>query len=98
MVPVHARMVTMTLMDATVESKCTKRFDAQDMLYPDREDSVGKPDLEPAEHPLPSLNDQLKALALAKRIIGARRDKDYSALRALSRAQSTIRLEVSTKE
>lgn len=87
----------MVLIDAPGESKCIRHCDAQDMLFPDKEDSKGELDLEPAENPLLSLKVQLKVLALAKRIIGALPGYDYSALRTLSCAQSFITLDLSTK-
>lgn len=67
------------------------------MLFSDREDTKGKPDLALAAHSLSSLKDQSKTTALAKRIKEARPDNDYSALRALSRAQSSIRFGAFTK-
>lgn len=66
------------------------------MLFPDGEDNKGKLNIEPVEHTLPSLKNQVKSFVLAKRTIGAFSDSGSSALRALSRAQSFIRLEVFT--
>lgn len=98
MVLVHGRIAIAKLTNAPEKLDCNQRFDAQDMLSTERENSKCEPDLEPAEQPLPSLKDQVMALALSKLIRGARPFNGYSALRSLSSAQSFIKVEPSIKE
>lgn len=97
MVPLHAHVAVIALKNVPRESECTQHFDGQDLLFLYRENSKVKPIVEPAENSLSCLQNQLNALALTKRIINARPDSDFNTLRALSRAQSSIRLEISTK-
>lgn len=66
----------------------------RDVFFADMEHSDIDQEPKPPMIPFPPIPDQLRALALAKRIIPTRVDSDYSCLKALSNAQSSARLEM----
>lgn len=100
-VPGRSCMAIWNLLNVPGEEECNEDFDAECFMYEDQEQDDGSDtylqETEPTGHALQSLKVQLQTLALAKRIICSSNDSDYSELTVLTRAQSYIRLEVSSR-
>lgn len=69
----------------------------RDVLFAEIENGDIKLEPEPSIFSFPSMPDQLWTLPLAKKIIFTRVSSDYSCLKALSRAQSPIRLNMASR-
>ena len=86
--PATSRIDISFLLNSPGELDCTEELDSSQILFETEQCSESDLEGELIPHPLPPLNDQLKALSVENRILGAREWNSSSAIVALSRAQS----------
>lgn len=85
------------LLNAPGELECTEELDSAQMLFETADGPDSDIDEDPVPHPLPPMKEQLKALSVAKRIMGDRGATFNAAIAALSRAQSDLRSEAAAR-
>ena len=98
MVPVHARMAIGHFLNAPGEEECVEDFNEEEALFGGAEKESDDGNTTEGESEvttqLPSLKEQLRVLAAAKRILVSRADTKFSTLRAIADVQASLRSDV----